>query len=69
MNGPRFKYLMLILCSVFLGVAALLGYLARSYDMPLSVLLLSACSPPSPSCYPASGPGGSASGWIARCAD
>ena len=42
MNGPRFKYLMLILCSVFLGVAALLGYLARSYDMPLSVLLLSA---------------------------
>ncbi|HXL96741.1 MAG TPA: PAS domain S-box protein, partial [Steroidobacteraceae bacterium] len=42
MNGPRFKYLMLILCSVVLGVAALLGYLARSYDMPLSVLLLSA---------------------------
>ena len=41
MNGPRFKYLMLILCSVFLGVAALLGYLARSYDVPLSVLLLS----------------------------
>jgi nitrogen fixation/metabolism regulation signal transduction histidine kinase len=42
MHGPKFKYLMLILCSVFLGVAALLGYLARSYDMPLSVLLLSA---------------------------
>src|ERR1700680_2249237 len=41
MNGPRFKYLMLILCSVFLGVAALLGYLARSYEVPLSVLLLS----------------------------
>src|SRR5579863_9119490 len=42
MHGPQFKYLMLILCSVFLGVAALLGYLARSYDMPLSLLLLSA---------------------------
>jgi PAS domain S-box-containing protein len=42
MHGPKFKYLMLILCSVFLGVAALLGYLARSYDMPLSILLLSA---------------------------
>ena len=42
MHGPQFKYLMLILCSVFLGVAALLGYLARSYDMPLSILLLSA---------------------------
>ena len=42
MHGPQFKYLMLILCSVFLGVAALLGYLARSYDMPLSMLLLSA---------------------------
>src|ERR1700723_1085811 len=41
MHGPQFKYLMLILCSVFLGVAALLGYLARSYDVPLSVLLLS----------------------------
>ena len=27
MHGPQFKYLMLILCSVFLGVAALLGYL------------------------------------------
>src|ERR1700689_2068189 len=42
MHGPQFKYLILILCSVFLGVAALLGYLARSYDMPLSILLLSA---------------------------
>ena len=42
MHGPQFKYLMLILCSVFLGVAALLGFLARSYDMPLSILLLSA---------------------------
>jgi diguanylate cyclase (GGDEF)-like protein/PAS domain S-box-containing protein len=41
MHGPQFKYVTLIVGSVFLGVAALLGYLARSYDIPLSILVLS----------------------------
>jgi diguanylate cyclase (GGDEF)-like protein/PAS domain S-box-containing protein len=41
MHGPQFKYVTLIVCSVFLGVAALLGYLARSYNIPLSILVLS----------------------------
>jgi len=42
MHGPRFKYVLLVLCSVMLGVAALLGYLARSYDISLSILVLTA---------------------------
>src|SRR5580704_100061 len=40
MHGPRFKYVLLVLISVMLGVAALLGYLARSYDISLSILVL-----------------------------
>jgi diguanylate cyclase (GGDEF)-like protein/PAS domain S-box-containing protein len=41
MHGPQVKYVTLIVASVFLGVAALLGYLARSFDIPLSILVLS----------------------------
>jgi diguanylate cyclase (GGDEF)-like protein/PAS domain S-box-containing protein len=41
MHGPQFKYVTLIVASVFLGVAALLGYLAHSYNIPLSILVLS----------------------------
>jgi diguanylate cyclase (GGDEF)-like protein/PAS domain S-box-containing protein len=41
MRGPQFKYVTLIVGIVFLAVAALLGYLARSYNIPLSILVLS----------------------------
>jgi diguanylate cyclase (GGDEF)-like protein/PAS domain S-box-containing protein len=39
MYGPKLKYVTLIV--VFLGVASLLGYLARSYNIPLSILIAS----------------------------
>ncbi len=42
MHGAQFKYVMLLLCGAFLGVAALLGYLARTYDLSLPLLLASA---------------------------
>jgi len=41
MRGPQYKYVTFIVCGVFLAVAALLGYLARSYNIPLSILVLS----------------------------
>src|SRR5271170_5067273 len=41
MYGSRFKYVMLLLCSLFLGVAALLGYLARTFNVSLSLVLVS----------------------------
>ncbi len=41
MRGPRTKYVMLVLASFFLGLAALLGYIARSYDLPVSILVVS----------------------------
>jgi diguanylate cyclase (GGDEF)-like protein/PAS domain S-box-containing protein len=39
MVGPKLKYVTLII--VFLGVASILGYLARSYNIPLSILIVS----------------------------
>jgi diguanylate cyclase (GGDEF)-like protein/PAS domain S-box-containing protein len=39
MHGRQLKYVMLI--GVFLGVATLLGYFARSFNIPLSILVLS----------------------------
>ncbi len=45
MHGPQFKYVMLVLCAVLLGVAALLDYLVRRHDLPTSILELSgACA-------------------------
>ena len=45
MRGPQFKYVMLVLCAVVLGVAALLGTLARRYDLPPLILVLAgACA-------------------------
>ncbi len=41
MRGSQIKYVMLVLASVFLGLAALLGYIARSYEIPVSVLVVS----------------------------
>src|ERR1700742_2686040 len=39
MYGPKIKYVTLIV--VFLGIASILGYLARSYNIPLSILIVS----------------------------
>jgi diguanylate cyclase (GGDEF)-like protein/PAS domain S-box-containing protein len=39
--GPKLKYVTLILVSVSLGIAAVLGYVARSYNIPLSILVVS----------------------------
>jgi signal transduction histidine kinase len=45
MRGPQFKYVMLVLCAVFLGVAALLDFLGRRYLLPPSFLVLAgACA-------------------------
>ena len=45
MRGPQLKYVMLVLCAVVLGVAALLDSLARRHDLPPSILILAgACA-------------------------
>jgi PAS domain S-box-containing protein len=44
MRGPQIKYVMLVLCAVFLGMAALVYYLVRRYQLPSPILLFSGAS-------------------------
>ena len=45
MRGPQFKYVMLALGALFLGIAALLDYLVRRHGLPRSILeIAGACA-------------------------
>jgi diguanylate cyclase (GGDEF)-like protein/PAS domain S-box-containing protein len=41
MHGLKSRYLLFIVCALFLGVAALFGYLAGSSNVPMSVVVVS----------------------------